>query len=433
MKRVFGFLVALVFILSVPAVYGVPSDQIAELGEMGPYQVGFYEYLLVDGSRNQDSSFGGRPIPVAVWYPVDPADVSGAPEALYAFDPYASPVTLLPAHLFESVGIDPAYQEVPISRDAPFPLVVFSPGLGASYLFHISVGTRLASHGFAVAVVTHYGDGATPSDALQHLSMSALNRTVDIPFVLDDLEIRNEDPSDPLSNLFLPDKIAGAGWSLGGYGMMALTGGDDEVCDLLNFPYQSIPPTNESCVPAVPDERIKAIITLEGSNQVLHFDEMARITVPALAMGRDWATLAVTQSPGPDWQARQHAAIQGHPSYRVDVNNSHHITFSDRCVVHPILRDLGLMDPGFVEFFNQSFCAPFIPYSVANPIIKRYMLAFLKTQLAGEAGYQNMLTPGWAIKNEPNIQFFVTEKKNPNAIDQDWPDISIYFQGQPGH
>jgi hypothetical protein len=26
----------------------------------------------------------------------------------------------------------------------------------------------------------------------------------------------------------------------------------------------------------------------------------------------------------------------------------------------------------------------------------------------------------------------VTEKKNPNAIDEDWPDMFIYFINQPG-
>jgi hypothetical protein len=35
---------------------------------------------------------------------------------------------------------------------------------------------------------------------------------------------------------------------------------------------------------------------------------------------------------------------------------------------------------------------------------------------------------GW----EPNVEFFVTERKSPNAIDEDWPDTFIYFMHQPG-
>ena len=216
------------------------------------------------------------------------------------------------------------------------------------------------------------------------------------------------------------------------FAALALAGGDDVVVDRLNFPDSGLDPPAEAWAPAVPDDRIKVIVTLEGSNDILGFDELARITVPALGMGRDWGSL-VAAGMSPDWQARQHAAIQGHPSYRVDLLNAHHVTFSDRCVTHPILRDLGLMDPGYVEWYEQALCDPFIPFSVADPLVKRYMLAFLKTELVGESGYQSMLTPGWANAREPDIQFFETEKKNPNAIDEDWPDISIYFQHQPGY
>jgi hypothetical protein len=30
------------------------------------------------------------------------------------------------------------------------------------------------------------------------------------------------------------------------------------------------------------------------------------------------------------------------------------------------------------------------------------------------------------------VEFFVTERKSPNAIDEDWPDTFIYFMHQPG-
>lgn len=434
MKNLTWVILFLAVLVVPPSIFAKPADEIASLDAAGPYEVGFLEYTLMDESRDQGSDvFDGRPIPVALWYPVDPGDTTGAARAQYAFDPYASPVPRVDSSLFEAEGIDPAYEDVPLSLDAPFPLVVFSPGYGATYLFHISVGTRLASHGFVVAILSHYGDGATPTDTLQHIAMASLNRTQDIPFVLDQLLERNADPSDSFFGLVRPDQIAAAGWSLGGYGVLALTGGDDLVCDTLNFTFFGIPTPAESCVPAVPDERIRLIITLEGSNQVLHFEELSRIEVPAMGMGRDWDTMAATGPLGPDWQARQHAAIQGHPSYRVDLLNSNHMTFSDRCIAYPILGDEGLMDGGFVQSFVENYCDPFIPYAVADPIIMRYMLAFLKTELAGEGGYQKMLTPGWAIVHEPDIQLFVTEKKNPNAIEEDWPDESTYFPYQPGN
>ena len=53
------------------------------------------------------------------------------------------------------------------------------------------------------------------------------------------------------------------------------------------------------------------------------------------------------------------------------------------------------------------------------------MLAFLRD-------LQPVLTPGHALTREPNVEFFISEKRNPNAIDEDWPDLFTYFMHQPG-
>jgi hypothetical protein len=60
------------------------------------------------------------------------------------------------------------------------------------------------------------------------------------------------------------------------------------------------------------------------------------------------------------------------------------------------------------------------------------MIAFLKTNLCRVQGYQSMLTPGYVLKNEPYLELFVTEKRNPNSIDDKWPGYYIYFPHQPG-
>jgi hypothetical protein len=61
------------------------------------------------------------------------------------------------------------------------------------------------------------------------------------------------------------------------------------------------------------------------------------------------------------------------------------------------------------------------------------MVAFLKTNLAGEPGYQRVLTPGYALTSEPAVEFFVTEKRSAQSIDADWPDAFVYFAHQPGN
>ena len=42
--------------------------------------------------------------------------------------------------------------------------------------------------------------------------------------------------------------------------------------------------------------------------------------------------------------ARPHAAIQGHPNYRVDVAYANHNSFSSSCAYIHVLHDKGLID-----------------------------------------------------------------------------------------
>ncbi len=49
-----------------------------------------------------------------------------------------------------------------------------------------------------------------------------------------------------------------------------------------------------------------------------------------------------------------------------------------------------------------------------------------------QSGYENVLTPGYALTDEPNAQFFVTERRTAESMTEDWPPASTYFQHQPG-
>jgi hypothetical protein len=113
--------------------------------------------------------------------------------------------------------------------------------------------------------------------------------------------------------------------------------------------------------------------------------------------------------------------------------NSFHWTFGDVCDGYDLLVRQGLIPAEAIQPFVDAFCLPFIDGRVANPIISQYMIAFIKTEVARETGYQALLTPGWALTHEPDVvEFFVTEKRSPNSIDDDWPDEFTYFIHQPG-
>ena len=148
---------AIGFRLTVQADASAPADQ------TGPYKVGFFTNTYYDSARS-DFAGGPRPIQTFIWYPAAP-DNNGnpMPPAVYPMINLVGS-TVYPDALstnYETYGIDPAYQEVAVSKDGPFPLVVFSPGQGASSTLFIQIGSRLASHGFVVAIPTNYDDKMT--------------------------------------------------------------------------------------------------------------------------------------------------------------------------------------------------------------------------------------------------------------------------------
>ena len=421
------------------ALQAAGASKVYDPGQPGPYAVGFTSYVLTDTNRSGGVDFpAGRPIPVSVWYPVDPSTITpSTPSAVYPLDPLYGLVEDAHSSDFEVYGIDPAYQEPPASGARPFPLVIFSPGWGAPVFAHNSIGTRLASHGFVVAVMFHYGDWWWEWEPFDHIALASWNRPRDVSFTLTDLLARNQTPGDVLYGAIRPEQIAASGWSLGGYASMALTGGDDNVCDFFAedpFLLEWMgPPPPETCTPSVPDPRIKAIVPLDGSNQILKFAELVRVTVPAMGIGEEWEMLALDPDPAwASWQARQHAAFSGRPAYRVDVYNSIHQSFADVCEFGQVLGDLGIWDQAFVDLWLSWSCEGVIPSAEAHRLTTKYMIAFLKTELVREAGYQHILTPGYALTGEPNIEFFITEKRNPPAISEEWPDTFIYFMHQSG-
>jgi len=442
MRRVLIGLAVVVLLPAAPVIYnatmsppvqGAPAEQIADLGQMGPYAVGHTSFLLYDpsrpGERPGDATFKdtGRPIPVSVWYPADPDVITpSTAKAIYPMDPLYNVVPPSSSSDWEPYGIDPAYQEPTPSAGGPFPLLMFSPGWGGPTWAHTSIGTRLASHGFVVAVMFHFGDQWWPWEpAYDPLGVASYNRPRDVSFVLSDLLQRNGTSGDLLHGLIRPDRVAAGGWSLGGYAAMTLAGGDDSVCDTLYGQEGLEDPPAWTCVPSFPDPRIKVITPLDGSNQVLHFYELARITLPAMGIGEEWNAVL-------DWQARQHAAFSSHPAYRVDLYGSIHQSFSNICEAAQVFIDTNI-DPATGEWMLDTFCtADIISSPLAHQLTSKYMIAFLKTHLVGESGYQNMLTPGWAQSRESVIEFFITEKRNATSIDEDWPDLFIYFPHQPG-
>ena len=427
--RILPLTAAVVVTLALPMATAFAAHApFADPAQVGPYAVGFTSFVAHDPSRQTE--IGDRPIAIYVWYPVDRRAITkSTPEAIYRLDPILGPETPEPvvtpeaapmptttSSQWEAFGVDRAYQEPRPSSGRPFPLVMYSPGLTDAAWVDLYLAVRLASHGFVVAATTHYGEAAMWWDPpFGHLATAAVDRPRDVSFALTRILERNLAHGDRLHGLIRPDRIAASGHSYGGYAAMALAGGDELVCDVFQTPLLSewfgMPP-EESCVASPADPRIKAIVELDGSAWVLWWRELHRVHVPSLILGQDWDRV--------QWDnARPHAAFSGFPNLRVDVlHSAHRPSFSGFCESARLLGQVGFLRPETVDqWLSSSECdAPYlIAPAVAHGLITKYMVAFLKVNLAGDLRYAPPLVPALANRREPDLGFVASE----------WPRLGI--------
>ncbi len=385
---------------------------VAQVAQEGAYAVGFTYYMLHDATR------GNRAIAVYLWYPVKPSSVTAETlPAQYPLEPFANTLPVASSLDFEEFGLGAAWQEAPAAK-GPFPLIMYSPGWNnTAYTSAIYLATEIVRHGFVLAAVTHWGDrGApvlVPGEPYDHLALALHNRPRDISFTLTDVLEKSAASTGLLSGIVDASTIYASGWSLGGYAAMVLAAGDDDVCELAP---PGAPP--EACGPTPADPRITGIIPLDGSSQLLHFADLARVRVPTLALGQEWTNVL-------DWHARAHAAYSGSPSYRVDVARVVHQSFSNLCEAFQVAWKYGITPRWGQSKYNLACLPPTMPYSETHRIVIQYILAFLTHR-------QSVLTPGFALINEPDVEFFVTERRSPSSIDDEYPSTFIYFMHQPG-
>jgi predicted dienelactone hydrolase len=390
-------------------------------GEVGPYAVGVAAYSFVDTNN------GNRPEYVLVWYPVDASTItSSSPPAQYLLDPYTG-TTFLPATLstdWEPLGYDPAYEGPRPSGNGPFPLVMVSPAFGGDAWQYLFIGTRLASHGYVVAALEPYADCVWPWDPCDALLTVMVNRPRDVSFVITQLLAKSRTPGELLFQTIDPDRIAASGHSIGGYTTDALAGGDDLVCDSLIASGGQTPPPG-TCMSTLPDRRIKAMISLDGSSWALRYEELGRILIPSLIMGETLDNSAqLSELAGfdaTDWIARAHAAIDRPDSYRVDANGANHYSFTNLCDVGQVFLNLGLFSAADLTTFLSSWpCASTgldavtISSADEHKVVTKYMIAFLNVYLRrhgpGTWRDRSILTPEYALDHKPTVQFFYSEE-----------------------
>ena len=141
-----------------------------------------------------------------IWYPASPSSA----EQPQAVGPARAP-------LFLAGSAAPNAKLV--AMPARFPLVVLSHGTGGSAMQMAWLGSYLAAHGYIAAAVNHPGNNALEPYTVQGFSFWWL-RATDLSVVIDHML------ADPRFGPRIDrTRIGAAGFSLGGYTMMAIGGG----------------------------------------------------------------------------------------------------------------------------------------------------------------------------------------------------------------
>jgi predicted dienelactone hydrolase len=215
-----------------------------------PFHIGQRTRQYQDASRN-------RPLKTEIWYPTADAYPQAEPQPDF---PFIVPPTIRDAKLL----------------NRRFPLVLISHGTGGGRITLAWMATALAQQGYVVAAVDHWGntyDNKTPEGFLKNW-----NRPLDISFVLTQLL---QDAS--LSKMIDPQKVGALGFSIGGYTVIALAGGEvdynalqryirtpqgrkevtvpefPQLASLVNDPTMDTLFRN---IPPLKDKRIKAVFAL---------------------------------------------------------------------------------------------------------------------------------------------------------------------------
>ena len=169
--------------------------------------VGMMTRPYVDTSRMNWLRTGPRPLQTAIWYPVD-----SATRRETIFDGAAA------EQIFVPVDVAPA---ATLSERSPkYPLVVMSHGTGGSAVMMMWLGVHLAANGYIVAAMNHHGNTSAEKAPAPQGFLLYWERATDLKLVIDALL---RDPV--LGNRIDDRRIGAAGFSLGGYTVIAAAGG----------------------------------------------------------------------------------------------------------------------------------------------------------------------------------------------------------------
>jgi predicted dienelactone hydrolase len=377
MIRGLSLAIAAFLFLTGPVLASDTPDQI------GPWIVGHTQLEAVDPNRDD------RPLPLEVWYPVDPNDALGDPNFTF--------YVLLPPPLNSGITSTVSFEDVPVSSAGLRPLIVFSHGSGGIPIQSIKLCETLASHGFIVVAPAHTGN--TTNDSSTPFAQAAIDRAHDGPFVIDFMIEKAATPGDPFEGRINSMNVGVIGHSFGGWTAVAMVAGFGEI---------------------PPDPRVQAIMPVAGSAQNLTNSGIASISVPILALVGTLDSLQPTSR-------RVHELVENAPyRARVDVIGANHTHFANVCDIAQALIDAGLPPEVWelvgagqlIPIYEATCIPPAFPIEEATRLQNLYAVSLFRRYLLGETFYDAFLSKPYADANEPDVVFFDEPEMNDETKEQ---------------
>jgi dienelactone hydrolase len=261
LKRVLIGIYTFMIVLFIASLYVFPMTDIPN--PSGDYQIGTYVETVEDMSREEEytSGFSYRKFTYQMWYPVDDIGEGKVMPWLSGGKDIARGLTKsigLPSFILDHIQHTESnsYQIQTISDDQDsYPVVLISHGWGGFMNLHTDLAEELASRGYIVISIDHtYGSVATKLDSqtvyqykdalpprdetpnfLTYANQLVYTYAGDVSFMLDYIEIINNDDDSFLYNKLDLESIGLIGHSTGGGADVGVALDDNRIDALIGL------------------------------------------------------------------------------------------------------------------------------------------------------------------------------------------------------
>ena len=284
------------------------------------------------------------------------------------------------------------------------PVIVVSNGLGAKRDRFEKLAIHLSSYGFAVVVTDHPGsDRQRQKDFLKGLykenfdATDFIDRPLDISYILDELEILNQNQ---LNNRLNLERVGIFGYSIGGTTALSLAGANidfdrlkqecDRSLNLLNIStlYQCRATELAPNQPSLKDQRIKAaFLFVPFGNFMYSQAELSKVSIPMMwqVVDRDFLTSLLTEQL---------------PLFNGLINSDRHLVISEK-IPH-----------SNVTLSKKAQLAQGQKFQIAKNYQNILSLVFFQNYIAGDKEYTKYLSQEYikAIEYQPYELHLISKK-----------------------